>query len=235
MVTTILIATLGPGAAGAVTNAHTKTAKSGFAGYEAVSATVTSTSATVTLPSFTCKSKSDEVTTQLDAYDPNRYQLVSYVYITLGCSKVKHHRGFVTQFTPYLATPSVLTSPTMSLHAGDVITFSVTCGPAGNTLSIDDQTTSAIETASSSVPSSCSAVLVGDFAWPKGKLTSPKGTGAEPLPLLGSFNYTNVLINGSPLGSLSSAKYNYYEGKKNVITTGALTDGGRAFTASQGA
>jgi hypothetical protein len=42
----------------------------------------------------------------------------------------------------------------------------------------------------------------------------------------------DVMVNGSAIGSSSPGAANYNEGKKNVITTGALT-GGNAFTTTK--
>jgi hypothetical protein len=42
------------------------------------------------------------------------------------------------------------------------------------------------------------------------------------------------MVNGTALGSLTTSVANLYEGKKNVITTGALATGGTTFATTQG-
>jgi hypothetical protein len=59
-------------------------------------------------------------------------------------------------------------------------------------------------------------------------------TAQEPLPAFGAIDYTNVMIDGSPLSACSPSPVNYYEGKKNQITTGPLTGGGTAFATTEG-
>jgi hypothetical protein len=54
------------------------------------------------------------------------------------------------------------------------------------------------------------------------------------LPAFGSLTFTNAMVNGAALGSITPTANNLYEGKKNVVTTGALS-GGTAFTTTQGA
>ena len=48
-------------------------------------------------------------------------------------------------------------------------------------------------------------------------------------------DFSNVNVNGSSLGSFTPTVSNYYEGRKNVITVGPITDGGTAFVTTQGA
>jgi ABC-type thiamin/hydroxymethylpyrimidine transport system permease subunit len=205
--------------------AHTKPTRSGFAGYQIAFSPVASTTATFTLPSFTCTKKKSALSIQLDAYDAEQSGF-SYEFITLGCSKK------VASYSPTFSVMSLtspITSGSVILHAHDTVVFSITCGATGSTATMVDVTTDSTETDSSSTASLCSKVYVGDFGL-------PKGNGAlENLPAFGAVPWTNVLVNGLPLGSLSPPPgINYYEGKKNVIDAGPLTDGGTAFTNTQG-
>jgi len=96
-------------------------------------------------------------------------------------------------------------------------------------VSVDDETTTSIGTASSTTPESCTQAEVGNDA-----VLNGKGSGIVSLPAFGSFNFTGGMVNGAALGSVSSKDANYSEGKKNVITTGVLSGGGTAFTTTQG-
>jgi hypothetical protein len=204
--------------------AHTKPPpKSAFAGYQLSSAPVTSTTATFTLPSFRCTKKNAAVTVQLDAYD-SLQSAFNYEYLTLGCSK----KRVASYSASVIVVGTSTTSGTVALDAGDTVVFSISCGATGSTTSIDDVTTASTESASSSTPSTCSEVFVGDYGQPK----SP--TKVENLPAFGKVQWTNVMVNGSALGSFSPMATNYYEGKKNVIDAGPLSGGGTAFTNTEG-
>jgi hypothetical protein len=113
------------------------------------------------------------------------------------------------------------------MNPGDTVALSSTCGASGIAISIDDTTTGSVGTASSSTPETCTQAEVGDDAASNGKVI-------VPLPAFGSLTFTNAMVNGAALGSITPTANNLYEGKKNVVTTGALTSGGTAFTTTQG-
>jgi Peptidase A4 family len=202
----------------------TKTPKSAAAGYIATpTAAVTTASATVTLPTFHCKSKADLLSADVGVFDPSDGS-VSLVTIALACSKTK-----VPSFIVLFDADGTDSAPDVTVTAGDAVTMSISCSATtGTTVSVDDTTTSATANASSTTPESCGEAFVGDEGFPKAS-----GKSAEPLPTFGAIDYTNVMVNGAPLGSSTTVNGNYYEGKKAVIDTGALTAGGTAFTTTQ--
>jgi hypothetical protein len=201
-----------------------KASKSPAAGYIGGATTVTSVSATVTLPTFTCTSKSDALSTQIAVLDTvddeDSAALLGFV-----CSKKK-----VPIYGAEISVDGTATFPVVAMSGGDTVVLSATCSSvSGTTVSIDDTTSDSSGQNSSVTPNTCSEEFVGDIGFLKGA-----GKAEAPLPAFGAIDFSNVMVNGGPLGALTTASGNYNEGKKNVITTGALTDGGTAFTTTQG-
>jgi hypothetical protein len=201
----------------------TKTPKSPAAGYIASpAAPVTAVTATVTLPTFTCTNKADLLSADV-AVDDATDGSVSLVTTVLACAKK------VPFYDVLFDVDGVDSSADVTVAAGDTVTMSISCSATtGTTVTVDDTTTSATGNASSATPETCSEVFVGDEGFPKAS-----GKSAAPLPAFGAIDYTNVMVNGAALGSSSTVNGNYYEGKKAVIDTGALTAGGTAFTTTQ--
>jgi hypothetical protein len=219
----LMIVALDAASAGAAVPAA-KTAKSGAAGYIASATTVTSVEATVTLPSFVCSSKTDALSTQVGIFDTTDEE-ASAAILGLVCSKKK-----VPIYGAEISVDGVATFPTVTMSAGDTVVMTAACSSvSGSTVTIDDTTSDTSGQNSSATASTCTEGLVGDFGFLKGK-----GKTVTPLPIFGAIDFSDVMVNGTPLGSISNVSGNYYEGKKNVITTGALTDGGTAFTTTQG-
>jgi hypothetical protein len=202
-----------------------KASKSYLAQYEAYPATVTSVQATITLPTYTCK-KGDNIGPGDGAYD-NTDSNWTGPYIYMGC--VKSGKTWVANYGGTgLEIDGSYTYPSMVMHAGDSVEFTTTCGPSGTVVSIDDLTDSQSVSATSLNPSSCTNASVGDDG------IEGNGTGGQSnLPTFGAIDYSDVTVNGSPIGTFSPAASNYYEGKKNVITVGPITDGGTAFATTQ--
>jgi len=217
----LLLVAVGAVPAGAATVA-TKAAKSYAAGYAAGASPVTSIDATVTLPTFTCASKSDLLSADVATEDAD--ENVSFATVVLACSKKKvpfYGAQFDVDGT-YSAASSV------TLAAGDTVEMSISCSAAtGTSLTIDDMTSHTSADASSSASSTCEAAFAGDEGLLKGKKVAP-------LPTFGAIDYSAVTMNGSPIGSFDTESTNYDGGKKAVITTGALSAGGTAFTTTQG-
>jgi hypothetical protein len=202
--------------------ANTKTPKSYLATYNATTS-VSSISVTVTLPSYTCK-KSDDVAAYADTEDLNT-DTWSGTYVGLACGKKN-----VPIYSPALEIDGAYTNPAATMRADDTVVLSTSCGATGTVVTIDDVTSTSSVSTSSASPSDCSAAFVGDIGVQKG--AGPK---VDNLPRFGSIDFSNVNVNGSSLGSFTPTVSNYYEGKKNIITVGPITDGGTAFVTTQGA
>lgn len=205
----------------------TKAARYPFAGYTTQPTTppttITSAAATVTVPSFSCTKKIAAITAVATVFDPTGSEFSSAgVYI--GCSSK-------TQTLAALADiDNVFTVLTVTITAGDTVALSTTCGPSGISVSIDDETTSSTGTESSATAETCTQAEVGDDGVSNGKARGK----TVPLPAFGAIDFTAAMVNGVALGSVPSSAANYNEGKKAVITTGALTAGGTAFVTTQG-
>ena len=209
-----------PVSAGATTRVHADPTRYPFAGYLTSPTTITSAAATMVVPSFTCTRKVSAMTGDAIVYDSNGPSFGSAM-VYLGCSGRKELVSALTNIDDVLSVPTVIMKP------GDTVALSATCGASGIALSIDDTTTASVGTASSSNPETCTQAEVGDDAATNGKVI-------VPLPAFGSLTFTDAMVNGAALGSLTPTANTLYEGKKNVVTTGALTDGGTAFTTTQG-
>jgi hypothetical protein len=210
--------------AGAAT-VSAKKMKSYAAGYATTSpAVVTSVDATITLPTFTCTNKSDLLGADIGVYDPTD-DAYSFVTTVLACTKKK-----APLFLAQLDVDSSYTYPDVTMNPGDTVTMSISCSATtGTSIAIDDVTSDTSGTASSATPNTCASSFIGDEGFEKGK-----GNTADPLPTFGAVDYSNVTVNTDPLGSVGTISGNYFGGKKDVIETGLLTDGGTAFTTTQG-
>jgi hypothetical protein len=200
-----------------------KPTKSAFAGYAAATTAVTSETATLTIPTFSCAKKTVVFQAVALVYDAN-LQDQSGAALDIGCLKRKEFIEALIQLD------NNVSAPTATFNGGDNVEFSVTCGSGGESVSIDDTTNSSTVSSSSATANDCTEALVGDL----GVLKNSSGTALFALPSFGSLDWTGVTIDAGSIGSLDPLFGNYYEGKKDVITTGSLTDGGTAFTTTQG-
>jgi hypothetical protein len=210
-----------PAYAGTTAGTLAKASKYPFAGYITPPTTITSVDATVTLPSFACTRKTTAVAAIATVYDSAGAKF-SGAEVYLGCS------GRKQMLVALADIDNVFTSLTVSMASGNTVALSATCGPSGISITVDDETTASSGSDSSSSPETCTQAEAGDDGVSKGT-----GSAVVPLPPFGALDYTGVMVNGSAIGSSSPGVANYTEGKKNVITTGALTSGGTAFTTTQ--
>jgi hypothetical protein len=202
-------------------------AKSYESAYYAYPDSVTSVQATITLPTYSCK-KGDNLAPGDGDYD-NTNAAWSGPYIYMGCTK--SGKTYVPSYGGTgLDVDGSYTYPSLAMHAGDNVEFTTSCGPSGTVVTIEDLNSSLSVSASSPNPSSCTSAYAGDVG------VIGKGPGGQTkLPTFGAIDYSDVTVNGSPIGTFSPVADNYYEGKKNVITTGPITDGGTAFATTQSA
>lgn len=200
-------------------------AKSFFGGWGNTTATETSVQATIVLPSYTCK-KGDNLGPGIGAYD-NQNSAWNQEFIYMACAKVG--KSWEPSYgSTGIEVDGAYTYPSLAMSAGDSIEFTTTCGPSGTVSTIENLNTTQSVSNSSSSPSSCTDGGAGDLG------IQGRGVGGQSnLPAFGSIDYSNVTINALPIGSFSPTTTNYYEGKKNQIDTGALTDGGTAFVTTQ--
>jgi hypothetical protein len=203
--------------------------KSYLADWEALNQTVTSFTVGFTVPHYTCTATNDAVDVYANAYDQTSATSDSFDggFVELGCNSKKS-----PVITPALEVDGVYTNPSgFTIRRKDVLDVTVTCGAAGGTATIDDVT----QDQSGSVPtpagSSCNGVFMGNIG-----LSNRAGTKLLPLPKFGKITFGDADVNGAPIGDASPAPtaVSYYEGAKNVITVGALTDGGSAWVNTQG-
>jgi hypothetical protein len=220
----LLILSLSPDPVSAAPPAKTlpRASKYPFAGYLTSPTTITSASATITLPSLSCARKTQALAAGAIVYSSTGSHFSSAdVYI--GCSSRKEILAALTDVNNHFKVPTVTMNP------GDIVSLSATCGPSGISVTVDDETSMSTATNSSSAPETCTQAEIGDDAAAK---DIDAGTGIVPLPDFGSLTFTNAMVNGAALGSVPSSATTYSEGKKNMITTGPLT-GGTAFTTTQ--
>jgi len=194
-----------------------------FAGYQYPSASVTSETATVVLPKVSCKKKQASnpdinADVQLNATDSENDN-TNWSEVFFACETGARNK-VIGYYTPFLFIDgSQQSTGSLTVHAGDTVVLTVSCGGAGSTVSLDDVTSSTSASASSSTPSSCTGGLVGQYG------------GSDGIPKLGNVAWSGVNINGSSLGSLSPTSSSYYVGKGDgILMVGSLTDGGTAFT-----
>jgi hypothetical protein len=192
-----------------------------FAGYITPPATVTSASTTVVLPAVACTKKIAAFAAGAIVYDSSAGTF-SGAMVYIGCSSKEQ------QLTALVEDDNTYTTPTVVLHSGDTVDLSVTCGSSGISVSVDDQTTVSTGTGSSATAETCTQGEVGDDA------AAFSNDSIAPLPPFVSVNFTNAMVNAAAIGLLDPTTATYFEGKKNQIATGALTDGGTAFTTTKG-
>ncbi len=201
-----------------------KTPRSHLATY-APSDTITTASlgASVTLPAFTCKSTQDGIDIQDALYNSDSGQWSS-ANVGLGCTKEKvgKRRQMVSLFSASFDLEGAYSNPSVTMNAGDTVVLSASCNGGGIEVSVDDSTTHSSASVTSADP--CTSVDGGIGL-----------NGIVKLPTFGAIDFSEVTVNGSPIGAADPVVSNYYEGRKYVITTGALTDDGTAFTTTQGA
>jgi hypothetical protein len=218
----VLLVGLATAPAGATTSRREPPPKSNFAGYtDNTDVTTNSVQATFTVPTYTCK-KGENLSPGIGAFDSNS-DAFSSAYMYLACAKIGKKYG------PSLGTVAIeidngVTYDNLAISAGDAIQFTQACGASGTTVTIEDLNTLATFTLSAAFASSCESGYVGDLGV-EGK--SPKKV--APLPKFGSDDYSNATINGVALSASDPTASAYYQGKKDTITPGALTDGGTAF------
>jgi hypothetical protein len=246
-VTGALVA-LAVGLAGFANPAEAKPIKSHVANYvPPASTSAAQFSATVTLPSFTCTANnlSRFVSAQVLAVDTvnNRN---SGAGVGLGCSKMGARKHFysVPYFVAYVAVDGTLQLGQFlnpKLKAGDLVDLSTTC--LGDVLEseVDDVTTGYTLSAGGTLPlpevCTSGSPEIGLYG------------GADPMPIrgrpattqfmniklpeFGAVQFTSILLDGLPLGTFNPVATNYFEGRRNQISVGALTSAGTAFTATQ--
>jgi hypothetical protein len=211
-----------PGTAWATPLSTPHATKYPFAGYITSPMAVTSSAATVTVPTVACGKKLSAITAAATVYDSTGSEFSS-AEVYIGCSSKKE------RLAAYAEIDNAFTVPTVTINPGDTVELLVTCGSLGISVSIDDETTNSIGTAASTKAESCTQAEAGDDGVTKGH-----GSALVALPPFGTIDYTGVMVNGAAIGSFSPTATTYSEGKKNVITTGPLTAGGTAFTTTQG-
>ncbi len=194
--------------------------RSSFAGYITSPTTITSTADSVTLPTFACTRRTAAVTAVATVYDSTG-ALFSSAMVYVGCSQKHETLVALAEINSSFSTPAVTMNP------GDVVALSTTCGATGISISIHDETTGSIGTASSATAEICTQAEAGDGA-------VANGSHLVALPPFGMLDFTSVMVNGSALGTFAPAVSNYAEGKRNVVTTGALTGDGTTFTTTKG-
>lgn len=199
-----------------------KTSRYPFAGYITSPTTITSSSATIVIPTYTCTKKLSAIAAEAVVYDSNG-ALFSTAEVYVGCS------GKTVLLAAITDVDNQDSVPTVTMHAGDTVLLSATCGPSGISVSVDDTTTSSMGSGSSATPETCTQAEIGDDG-----VVNQKGTAVVPLPSFGSITYTNAMVNGAALGSFGPMQASFFEGKKNVITTGPLTGAGTSFTTTRG-
>lgn len=99
--------------------------KSHLATYAPSDTTITSFDATVTLPSFTCKSSKDAVTNQI-AFLNNDSGQFSGSNVNLVCTKEKvgKHHILAPQYSVFLDVDGAITFPSVIMNAGDTVVLS---------------------------------------------------------------------------------------------------------------
>jgi hypothetical protein len=99
--------------------------KSHLATYAPSDTTITSFDATVTLPSFTCKSSKDAVTNQI-AFLNNDSGHFSGSNVNLVCTKEKvgKHHILAPQYSVFLDVDGAITFPSVIMNAGDTVVLS---------------------------------------------------------------------------------------------------------------
>lgn len=176
---------------------------------------------TLKLPSFTCTSKKDAISGGMEAYDSTN-DADSGPFVVLECSSSK-----VPEYNAAFDIDDGFSYPTVTMHAGDKVVMSMTCGTGGTSVSVEDATSDSGADASSSSPSSCNSNWFGNI----GVTTSSSN---PPLPAFKEMHFSGATEDSEPIGSFSPKAHNYDEGSGKVITADALTHGGSNFDTTQG-
>jgi hypothetical protein len=180
---------------------------------------VSSATATVVLPSFTCPTKKSTYNYSINfSTTSNTSAGGPEVQVGMGCfMKTPSYGIFVavgfsegTQFSP---------------NAGDTLALSATCGPGGATATLDDVTQNRVSSASALQPTSCTGQFsVGGF------MNLVKGI----LPPFGPIAFSDVMVNGLPLGSFSPFANVFSSSRKFAVALGPIVSGGTGFTLTKG-
>ncbi len=188
--------------------------KSGFAGYSGNdSAGFTNETATVTLPTISCVKRGTEDSIELNAQTTGGANAVG---VSMGCvtvHAVATYSMWVEPAGPPVKFGSVKPKP------GDTVTISANCGSIGTSVTVDDVTSDAVLTGTSTFGTgTCHVMSVGSFGDTRG------------IPEMNDTPWSNVTVDGAPLSSLPLSVSNYFlSRRKATLTTGALTSGGTAF------
>lgn len=201
-------------------NPQSKHVDSAYAGYD-TTVEAASVQADVTLPAFTCKGK-DSVSAFDDTQNENTSQYEGAL-VYLECGKKN-----AAEYEAGLDVEGTFTYPSLTMRAGDTVQLSISCGSGGTVVTVDDLTSSMSQAGSSSVPSTCNGAFIGMSG-----IAASKPGKYEPLPTFGNADFSGAVVNSDPIGDLSPTVSNYYEGKKDVINTGALAGGGSSFSDAQ--
>jgi hypothetical protein len=205
-------------------------AKSYLGVYEALNQAVTEFSVGFTVPHYTCTATNDNLAAYANTFDQDNGSQGAFNggFVQLGCTSKKK-----PALTPVLEIDGNYTvASDLTVHRGDVIDVTATCGASGSEATIDDVTEGNVsQSATSFTASSCNGTFMGNIG-----VSNEAGTKELPLPSFHSITFGDAQVNGSPLGDASPAPaaVNYFEGKKNVITVGPLTDGGSSWVNTQG-
>jgi hypothetical protein len=198
------------------------TTRNPFAGYVTAPTTISSVTATIKVPALTCAKKTQAVTAAATVYDSSNANFSSAI-VYLGCSRRKETLVALAEVNNTTYFPSV------DLNTGDTVVLSATCGASGIKVTIDDTATNSSANESAATAETCTQAEAG-----QGGVLNDNGSSLVSLPTFGAVDFTAAMVNGSALSSVSASEINYFEGKKNVITAGPLTESGTAFTTTQG-
>ena len=196
--------------------------------YEALNQTVTTVSVGFTVPHYTCTSAKQVIDVYENTYDETVASSDSFDggFVQLGCSSKDK-----AVIIPALEVDGTYTLPPgLTIRRKDVVDFTVTCGASGGTATVEDVTSGQSGSVPTPAGSNCNGVFMGNIG-----VSNEAGTKNLPLPAFGSITFGDASLNGEPLGDASPAPtaVNYFEGKKNVITVGPLTDDGSSWVNTQ--
>jgi len=192
--------------------ATAKIPKSDTAGYSSTTASITTETATVTLPTITCSKKNTSLVVVFSA--GNNGGILTN--LNMECYKSGH--SLASAYSLFIDLGSSQGSiGSVRPNPGDTITMTESCG-ANISVTVDDVTTSQSVTDTSAGPVTCTSMGVA-------------AVGSKVLPRMNNFGFTNVMVNGNPLSSISPTLYQYHESAHGAtLTAGPLTSGGTAFT-----
>jgi Peptidase A4 family len=188
--------------------------KSDLAIYQALNQTITSFDLQFTVPKYTCTAPKDSVNAYADSLDtasanPNAF---TGAYVQLDCTTTKK-----PVIVPLFEVDGTYTHASgFAIHKGDIMVINVTCGSSGINVELTDQTAHVTQSADSASAASCNGVFMGNIA-----AASAKGK-ILPLPTFGSVDFTNALVDGSPLSAFNPTAVNLNEGSDGRVTVGPL-------------